>query len=79
MRKRTIAAAVAGAVVVTVLKTGTGSAAVVQSQAGALRSRVALHLDAAAGQMPENIVLGPDGTAYVTFAGARQVAAIDRT
>ncbi|MEK8104644.1 hypothetical protein NKG94_04595 [Micromonospora sp. M12] len=26
--------------------------------------------------MPENVALGPDGTAYVTFAAARQVAAV---
>ncbi|TXS41926.1 SMP-30/gluconolactonase/LRE family protein [Streptomyces sp. OR43] len=35
--------------------------------------RVAAHFDRNAGQAPENIALLPDGTAYVTFAGARQV------
>jgi hypothetical protein len=35
-----------------------------------------VHFDLAAGQMPENIVLGPDGATYLTFAGARQVAVV---
>ncbi|MEU7587353.1 hypothetical protein AB0A95_13740 [Micromonospora sp. NPDC049230] len=39
-------------------------------------SRIAVHFDLANGQMPENIALAPDGTAYVTFAAARQVAAV---
>ncbi|PZF93081.1 hypothetical protein C1I93_18470 [Micromonospora endophytica] len=77
----------------TVLGTGTASAAVPVSpavtapasavppsatQATTLRSRIALHFDLAKGQLPENIAFSPAGTAYVTFAGARQVAAIDR-
>lgn len=36
-----------------------------------------VHLDLAAGQMPENIVADRDGSVDVTFAGARQVARID--
>jgi hypothetical protein len=36
-----------------------------------------VHLDLAAGQMPENIVPDRDGSVDVTFAGARQVARID--
>ncbi|GLW35183.1 hypothetical protein Areg01_81190 [Actinoplanes regularis] len=82
-----------GFTAMTLLSTGTGSAAVSQSPAGAapagvpyqsaaptaaLRSRIALHFDLAKGEMPENIALSPGGTAYVTFAGARQVASIDR-
>ncbi|ONI85439.1 hypothetical protein ALI22I_26880 [Saccharothrix sp. ALI-22-I] len=43
---------------------------------GVVRSRIATHFDLAAGQMPENIALAPDGTAYVTFAAARQVGAV---
>nr|WSW68248.1 hypothetical protein OG461_19715 [Streptomyces sp. NBC_00995] len=35
--------------------------------------RIAAHFDRSAGQMPENVALLPDGTAYVTFAGARQI------
>lgn len=38
--------------------------------------RIASHFDLAAGQMPENIALLPDGTADVTFARSRQVARI---
>ncbi|SEG87380.1 hypothetical protein SAMN05216223_11886 [Actinacidiphila yanglinensis] len=38
--------------------------------------RIATHFDLDAGQMPENVALLPDGTADVTFAGARQVARI---
>lgn len=36
--------------------------------------RITHHFDLAAGQMPENIALLPDGTANVTFAGSRQIA-----
>ncbi|WP_329047752.1 hypothetical protein OG738_36305 [Amycolatopsis sp. NBC_01488] len=39
-------------------------------------SRVAVHFGLAAGQLPENVALAPDGTAYVTFAAARQVASV---
>lgn len=41
--------------------------------------RIAAHFDLARGQMPENIALEPDGTADVTFAAARQVAAVSTT
>ncbi|MGW2035918.1 SMP-30/gluconolactonase/LRE family protein [Streptomyces sp. NPDC001761] len=37
-------------------------------------ARVLAHLDPAAGQTPENIALGLDGSAYLTFASARQIA-----
>ncbi|TRO56562.1 hypothetical protein [Streptomyces sp. IB201691-2A2] len=38
--------------------------------------RITQHFDLAAGQMPENIALLPDGTAYVTLAASRQIAQI---
>nr|BFD85139.1 hypothetical protein StreXyl84_45400 [Streptomyces sp. Xyl84] len=38
--------------------------------------RIAAHFDLPHGQTPENIALAPDGTAVVTFAAARQVAAV---
>ncbi|MFD7936584.1 hypothetical protein ACFV4T_18980 [Streptomyces sp. NPDC059755] len=38
--------------------------------------RITNHFDLAAGQMPENIALLPDGKANVTFAGSRQIAQI---
>lgn len=92
MRKKTITAAVAAAAAVTALSTGsawaggTGSpvaaapAAVVQAQsagpAQAVQSQIAVHFDLAKGQLPENVALSPQGTAYVTFAAARQVASV---
>jgi streptogramin lyase len=42
----------------------------------AVAPRIVAHFDLAAGQQPENVVLGPDGVAYVTFAAARQIARI---
>ncbi len=42
----------------------------------AVQARIAVHFDLAAGQQPENIALSPRGTAYITFAAARQVAAV---
>ncbi|MCF3131178.1 SMP-30/gluconolactonase/LRE family protein [Streptomyces olivochromogenes] len=41
-------------------------------------ARTVVHFDLAKGQTPENIALGPDGTAYVSLAKARQVAAVSR-
>ncbi|MCX5242732.1 hypothetical protein OG824_46795 [Streptomyces prunicolor] len=37
-------------------------------------ARIARHFDLAKGQTPENVVFAPDGSAYVTFAAARQIA-----
>ncbi|MFF3889725.1 SMP-30/gluconolactonase/LRE family protein [Streptomyces sp. NPDC001914] len=42
-------------------------------------ARTAVHFDLAKGQTPENIALSPDGTAYVTLAKARQIAAVSRS
>ncbi|HET6353947.1 hypothetical protein [Streptomyces sp.] len=44
-----------------------------------VKTRIAAHFDLAQGQMPENIALEPNGTAYVTFAAGRQVAAVTPT
>ncbi|MGW1244504.1 hypothetical protein [Streptomyces bobili] len=41
-------------------------------------ARTAVHFDLAKGRTPENIALASDGTAYVTFAKARQIAAVSR-
>jgi hypothetical protein len=41
-------------------------------------ARVAAHFDLNAGQMPENIVLEPDGGVDLSFAGARQIVRLDR-
>jgi hypothetical protein len=40
--------------------------------------RVAEHFDLAAGQMPENIALEPDGSTDLSFSAARQIARISR-
>jgi hypothetical protein len=42
-------------------------------------ARIAAHFDFPSGQLPENVALEPDGTADVTFAAARQVAAVSPT
>ncbi|MFF0151739.1 hypothetical protein [Micromonospora sp. NPDC005203] len=88
MRKRmmtlAVALAAAGVGVVTVPPSGVAQAGTARVGAvelavpstAPLPSRIAVHFDLANGQMPENIALGPDGTAYVTFAAARQVAAV---
>jgi DNA-binding beta-propeller fold protein YncE len=39
-------------------------------------AQIVQHFDLDKGQTPEGIVLAPDGTAYVTFAKARQIAEI---
>ncbi|MEU5247787.1 hypothetical protein AB0G81_27470 [Streptomyces asoensis] len=39
-------------------------------------ARIAAHFDLAQGRTPENIALAPDGSAYVTFAKARQIARV---
>ncbi len=65
MRKRFLALAVA-----------TGMALVTAPPAHATTARIAVHFDLTKGQQPENIALAPDGTAYVTFAAARQIASV---
>ncbi|MGC4879792.1 SMP-30/gluconolactonase/LRE family protein [Micromonospora sp. DT43] len=86
MRKRTmtlaVAVAAAGIGVVTVVPSSAAPAAtagartVGSARASAAPSRITNHFDLSKGQMPENVAVGPDGTAYVTFAAARQVAAV---
>jgi len=46
------------------------------ASAGSVAARATVHFDYSLGQLPENVVLEPDGTADVTFAAARQVAAV---
>jgi len=54
----------------------TGATPALASPSPVSGTRIAAHFDLAHGQMPENIALEPDGTADVTFAGARQVAQV---
>lgn len=77
---RTVAAVAAGLGALTLSVTGTATAGSTPRpatvQAATPASRIAVHFDLAKGEMPENIALAPDGTAYVTFAAARQVAMV---
>ncbi|MCX5008356.1 hypothetical protein OHB05_37935 [Streptomyces sp. NBC_00638] len=66
------AALVVAAVAAAVLTPG--SAAAFPAPLG--NARIAAHFDLAKGQTPENIALTPRGTAYVTFAQARQIAEV---
>ncbi|MFB7979168.1 SMP-30/gluconolactonase/LRE family protein [Streptomyces vinaceus] len=68
-----LSAVVLTAATVTASLPGAASAA----SAPPARARIAAHFDLARHQTPENIALAPDGSAYVTFAAARQVARID--
>jgi sugar lactone lactonase YvrE len=54
----------------------TGATPALASPAPLSGARIAAHFDLAQGQLPENIALEPDGTADVTFAGARQIAQV---
>ncbi|WP_158846313.1 hypothetical protein [Saccharothrix deserti] len=81
MRKHRIAAGImtaAAAMMVATTPAATADAVPTAPVDVQTDARIAVHFDLAAGQMPENVALAPDGTAYVTFAAARQVAAIDR-
>jgi hypothetical protein len=69
-------AAGTGSVAVGLAGNGPGRSA---ASARTVPSRIAVHFDLAKGQMPENIALSPQGTAYVTFAAARQVASVSPT
>ncbi|MEU0282275.1 hypothetical protein [Streptomyces sp. NPDC006195] len=68
----------AAAVAVAVAATGpaSASAATTRTTAPVDNARIAAHFDLGKGRMPENIALSPDGTAYVTFAAARQIAQV---
>ncbi|MET8623853.1 hypothetical protein ABZW30_08875 [Kitasatospora sp. NPDC004669] len=72
LSKTAAAAAVLSAAVIAT----TGPAPASALSAPLSNARIALHFDHAKGQTPENIALAPDGSAYVTFAEARQVARI---
>ena len=79
MRRKTTTLAAAGLGIAAVLGAGPAAAAdPVPDRAGTSTevTSIAVHFDPAKGQTPENIALGPDGTAYVTFSAARQVAAV---
>ncbi|MEU5771513.1 hypothetical protein ABZ782_37015 [Streptomyces asoensis] len=90
-KKLSVSAAAAGALVAAVTA-GPGPVAASASPASVLspspatastaastplsNARIAAHFDLAQGQTPENVALAPDGSAYVTFAKARQIAKV---
>lgn len=76
MRKNLTTVAVVTAALMAALTGGTASAGTTRQDA--VPSRIAVHFDLAKGQTPENIALAPDGTAYVTFAAARQIAMVTK-
>lgn len=73
-QNRIVRAAVAAVAVVAV----TGGVASAEPLTSWADSRIAVHFDLSKGQTPENVSVALDGTAYVTFAAARQVATVDR-
>ncbi|MFJ9246655.1 SMP-30/gluconolactonase/LRE family protein [Streptomyces sp. NPDC101776] len=70
LTKSVLSTAVVVATATTLLSPSSASAA----SAPLSDARIARHFDLTKGQTPENIALAPDGSAYVTFAAARQVA-----
>ncbi|MFD9462455.1 hypothetical protein [Streptomyces sp. NPDC060027] len=77
LKKLSTSAVPAAALVVAAVATAAltpGSAAAVPAPLD--NARIAAHFDLAKGQTPENIALTPRGTAYVTFAKARQIAEV---
>ncbi|WNV86622.1 hypothetical protein [Umezawaea sp. Da 62-37] len=74
MSKHRVKATLSAAVIATAVLTPPAPAA----SAPLSGVRVAAHFDLAAGRLPENVALSPDGTANVTFAASRQVARVTR-
>ncbi|NDZ78336.1 hypothetical protein G3I19_07305 [Streptomyces sp. SID10853] len=72
LSKTAAAAAVLSAIVLPTIGPAPASAV----SAPLSNARTALHFDLSKDQTPENIALAPDGSAYVTFAKARQIARI---
>jgi sugar lactone lactonase YvrE len=76
MSRKLIASAATAAVLAAAAATALVPAQASAAPAPVTRARIAEHFDIDAKQTPENIALAPDGTAYVTFAKAGQVARI---
>ncbi|MFJ2090702.1 hypothetical protein ACIOEW_15750 [Streptomyces sp. NPDC087901] len=76
MSKRTLMTTLSAVLVAAAALTAAAPADATGSGRPLTDVRIAGHFDLFAGQMPENVALLPDGTAYVTFAKARQVARI---
>lgn len=79
MSKRTLMTTVSVFLAAAAALTTAVPAGAAPANAGQLTDvRIAAHFDQNAGQLPENVALLPDGSAYVTFAGARQVVHLTR-
>ncbi|MET4926508.1 SMP-30/gluconolactonase/LRE family protein [Streptomyces sp. PSRA5] len=76
MSKKLSTAIVTAAVTLTLAATGPAPASATASPVTVDHARIVAHFDLAKGRMPENIALSPGGTAYVTFAAARQIARV---
>ncbi|WP_033279802.1 SMP-30/gluconolactonase/LRE family protein [Streptomyces sp. NRRL F-525] len=74
MLKKLTKSALSAAAVVAAAAVTLGPAPASAVSAPLSDARIARHFDLAEGQTPENVVLAPDGSAYVTFAAARQIA-----
>ncbi|MER5834652.1 hypothetical protein ABT116_28415, partial [Streptomyces sp. NPDC002130] len=73
MHPRSTLTALAAAALLASAATTTASAAT----APVTRPRITAHFDLAAARQPENITLDTDGSAYLTFSFARQIARVD--
>ncbi|MFD5893153.1 SMP-30/gluconolactonase/LRE family protein [Streptomyces sp. NPDC060366] len=73
----TLTVAVTGLAPATATSTSSETSASATSTTATVdNARIVAHFDLAKGRMPENIALSPGGTAYVTFAAARQIAQV---
>jgi hypothetical protein len=73
--KKALPCLVLTAVLATLLPAGAAQSVPAEADS-ASDARIALHFDISKGQQPENVSMTPNGTSFVTFASARQVAKI---
>jgi hypothetical protein len=73
--KKALPSLVLTAVLATLLPAGAAQSVPAEAD-DAHNARIALHFDISKGQQPENVSMTPNGTSFVTFASARQVAKI---
>ncbi|MGW7259579.1 SMP-30/gluconolactonase/LRE family protein [Streptomyces sp. NPDC054834] len=78
MKTRITRAVLAGAAASLALATVATAAAAQGATEPVSRAHIVTHLDLAKGQSPENALVEPNGSVDVTFAGAHQVARVDR-
>ncbi|MFG2383870.1 hypothetical protein [Streptomyces avermitilis] len=78
MRRKILKSVLPAALLAAAVSLPAAPASAQPSSLSLTHARIAAHFDFAAGQMPENIALTPNGAADVTFAGSRQVAHLAR-